>query len=92
MPGQFLSQVERERLQSFPEEITPNEVIIFFTLSDKDLTLVKKRSGDHNLLGFALQLGTLRYLSFRGLSSNCTETYAKAVILSPYDFQASSFC
>ncbi len=64
MPGQFLSQVERERLQSFPEEITPKEVIIFFTLSDKDLALVKKRSGDHNLLGFALQLGTLRYLSF----------------------------
>lgn len=64
MPGQFLSQAERERLQSFPEEITPNEVITFFTLSDKDLILVKKRSGDHNLLGFALQLGTLRYLSF----------------------------
>ncbi|MGL6340919.1 MAG: DUF4158 domain-containing protein [Waterburya sp.] len=64
MPGQFLTRVERERLQSFPDEITPNEIIIFFTLSDKDLTLVKKRSGDHNLLGFALQLGTLRYLSF----------------------------
>lgn len=64
MPGQFLSQVERERLQSFPSEITANEIITFFTLSDKDLTLVKKRSGDHNLLGFALQLGTLRYLSF----------------------------
>ena len=45
-------------------KISPNEVITFFTLSDKDLTLVKKRSGDHNLLGFALQLGTLRYLSF----------------------------
>ncbi|NET87085.1 MAG: DUF4158 domain-containing protein [Kamptonema sp. SIO1D9] len=64
MPGQFLSQTERERLQSFPLEITSNEVITFFTLSDKDLTLTKKRSGDHNLLGFALQLGTLRYLSF----------------------------
>ena len=38
MPGQFLSQVERERLQSFPDEITPNEIIIFFTLSNKDLT------------------------------------------------------
>ncbi|MCC0179924.1 DUF4158 domain-containing protein, partial [Waterburya agarophytonicola K14] len=64
MPGQFLSQAERERLQSFPDEITINEVITFFTLSDKDLTLVKKRSGEHNILGFALQLGTLRYLSF----------------------------
>jgi TnpA family transposase len=64
MPGQFLSQVERERLQSFPDEITQYEIITFFTLSNKDLTLVKKRSGDHNLLGFALQLGTLRYLSF----------------------------
>ena len=64
MPGQFLTKAERERLQSFPEQITTDEIIIFFTLSDKDLTLVKKRSGDHNLLGFALQLGTLRYLSF----------------------------
>ena len=64
MPGQFLSQAERERLQSFPDAITPNEVITFFTLSDQDLILVKKRSGHHNLLGFALQLGTLRYLSF----------------------------
>ena len=64
MPGQFLSQAEREQLQSFPEEITFQELITFFTLSDKDLTQVKKRSGDHNLLGFALQLGTLRYLSF----------------------------
>ena len=64
MPGQFLTRVERERLQSFPLEIATNEIITFFTLSDKDLTLVKKRSGDHNLLGFALQLGTLRYLSF----------------------------
>ena len=64
MPGQFLTKVERERLQSFPEQITPDEIIIFFTLSDQDLALVKKRSGDHNLLGFALQLGTLRYLSF----------------------------
>ena len=64
MPVQFLSQVERERLQSFPSEITFNELITFFTLSQKDLNLTKKRSGDHNLLGFALQLGTLKFLGF----------------------------
>jgi TnpA family transposase len=64
MPGQFLSKAERERLQSFPAEITPDELITFYTLSTDDLALVRKRSGDHNRLGFALQLGTLRYLSF----------------------------
>ena len=64
MPVQFLTRAERERLQSFPDEITFNELITFFTLSQKDLNLTKKRSGDHNLLGFALQLGTLRFLGF----------------------------
>ena len=64
MPVQFLSEAERERLQSFPSEITFNELITFFTLNQKDLNLTKKRSGDHNLLGFALQLGTLRFLGF----------------------------
>jgi TnpA family transposase len=64
MPGQFLSQLERERLQSFPLDLTDKELITFFTFSKKDLTQIKKRSGDHNRIGFALQLGTLRYLGF----------------------------
>jgi TnpA family transposase len=64
MPGQFLTQAERERLQSIPKEIPHEDLIAFFTLSADDLALVYKRSGDYNRLGLAVQLGTLRYLGF----------------------------
>ncbi len=36
----------------------------FFTLTSKDLNLVQQQRGDHNRLGFALQLTSLRYLGF----------------------------
>ena len=88
MPGQFLSIAERERLQSFPTEVTSQEIITFFTLSNLDLTQVKKRSGDHNRLGFALQLGTLRYLgfipdNFPQLPSTVVEYVAEQLKVSP---------
>ena len=35
-----------------------------FTLSESDLEFVRQQRGDHNRLGFALQLCALRYLGF----------------------------
>jgi TnpA family transposase len=64
MPGQFLTEAEREQLRQFPAEIPPADVIAYFTLSPADLAQVRHQRGDHNRLGFALQLGALRYLGF----------------------------
>ncbi len=64
MPGQFLTTAERERLASFPPQIPPEDVGVYFTLSKRDLELVRERRGDQNRLGFSLQLGALRYLGF----------------------------
>ncbi|NYT00241.1 MAG: Tn3 family transposase [Methanocellales archaeon] len=64
MPGQFLTKSEREILSSFPHEVAHNDAIIFFTLSSNDMEQVQKRRENQNRLGFALQLGTLRYLGF----------------------------
>ena len=64
MPVSFLTQSERERLQSFPKEISPEDITAFFTLSPTDLAIIRKQHGDYNRLGFALQLCLLRYLGF----------------------------
>jgi len=64
MPGQFFSNAERERLQRFPREVAPGDLIAFFTLSESDLAQVPVTAAPHNQLGFALQLCALRYLGF----------------------------
>jgi TnpA family transposase len=60
----FLTTAERTRLSSFPQEISVGDLGRYFTLTPEDLTQVSSQRGDHNRLGFALQLCTLRYLGF----------------------------
>src|SRR3954447_25487240 len=64
MPGRFFTDAEREPLDRFPEEIPPEDLAAHFTLTISDLSVVRRRRGDHSRLGFALQLCALRYLGF----------------------------
>ena len=64
MPGRVFTETERRRLGAFPSEISEADLIRYFTLSESDLEFVRQQRGDHNRLGFALQLCALRYLGF----------------------------
>ena len=64
MPVQFLSVAERARLSRFPAEVAQEDLIAYFTLTGSDLAQLPVTSAPHNRLGFALQLGALRYLGF----------------------------
>lgn len=64
MPARFLTDAERQRLSSFPAEIPVEDLAGCYTLSGAELERVRDRRGDHNLLGYGLALGTLRYLGY----------------------------
>jgi len=54
-----LSAAERENLLAFPD--TEDLLIRHYTLNESDLSIIRQRRGDHNRLGFAVQLCCLRY-------------------------------
>ncbi len=64
MPRRFLSQAERIRLSQFPDEVTPADCVVYFTLTPTDQHLIATRRGDANRLGIALLLCSLRYLGY----------------------------
>jgi len=64
VPGRIFTPQERKRLDAFPSEIGESDLIRYFSLSGSDLDLVRRQRGDHNRLGFALQLCALRYMGF----------------------------
>ena len=88
MPTGFLTDVERARLSTYPEEISSEDLGRFFTLTSHDLDLVAQQRGDHNRLGFALQLCTLRYLGF--MPNNLLDPPQAVVRLLAYQLDISA--
>jgi TnpA family transposase len=64
VPIGFLSDAERERLVCFPAQVLPGDIETHFTLSRADRRQVPRTASPANCLGFALQLGALRFLGF----------------------------
>lgn len=57
----ILTTEERLRYLSIPENMNDDIMATYFTLSLQDLEIINRHRGNHNRLGFALQISILRY-------------------------------
>ena len=62
MPVEFLSDREAAAFGRYGGSVPQADLERFFFLDDSDRKLMTGLRGDHNRLGFGLQLGTVRYL------------------------------
>ncbi|MEG0533605.1 MAG: DUF4158 domain-containing protein, partial [Citrobacter sp.] len=82
MPVNFLSAEQRESYGNYQGEPTKDMLARYFHLDDFDRQHISSKRGDHNRLGFAVQLCTVRYLGrfpelFKNIPNAVTEFLAK---------------
>lgn len=58
---ELLTPEQRLEFMSIPEQISEFDLGSYYTLSQHDIEIIKRRRRDHNKLGFALQLCVLRF-------------------------------
>jgi hypothetical protein len=64
MPGQLFTDAERRRLGGFSAQVSHEDLVTYYTLTRSHRVQANQDADGASRLGFALQLGTLRYLGF----------------------------